>query len=126
MSKSRILYYIRIVLTILVSITPLVITCWWLLDTYGGQINWKPVIAGLIITIIIIVVSAGAVFACMGTGILYQEIKIDLKDKKLKKEGFTVCRRCGGDGCRDCNNKGYLDWVQRVVGASKSENYDPA
>jgi hypothetical protein len=121
MDKKRILFYIKLVVTILVSISPLIGTTWWLINKYAHTIDWQPVINGLIIVVVLVTVSGGVAFACFGINALCREVKADLRDKELKKEGLTLCRNCLGRGCSKCSHKGYLDWVQRVVGAAQTE-----
>lgn len=119
MNKKRILYYLKTVTTIIVSAIPSVAAVWWILDKYGNQINWQPLLNVITWVGIIVVCTCGLYVTCVCVKTLYDEIKADLYDRELKKDGKTLCRKCLGRGCRNCDQNGYLDWVSRVVGVKE-------
>ena len=43
----------------------------------------------------------------------------------LKRLGLSMCVPCNGVGCPKCNQKGFVDWVEKVVGNKfdKDEKY---
>jgi len=47
---------------------------------------------------------------------------IDYILKEVQKQlGISPCIDCDGKGCPKCGEKGYVDWVEKVVGVKKNE-----
>ena len=59
---------------------------------------------------------------CNGVG-----FGIEVQEEYLKKLGLIMCRDCNGVGCSKCNQKGFVDWIEKVVGLKgviEDEDYD--
>ena len=122
MTNKRILFYAKIVLTMIVSMVPFILSIDWLWEEYGYKIDWKPFLAiGAFVAAGLISI-CGIVLSGMAAQSLYKEIKADLLDNKLKKDGKTLCRSCYGRGCRNCNQQGYKDWISNIVGVKNTFN----
>ncbi len=51
-------------------------------------------------------------YYCKGTGeINWQAIN-----------GIHICNQCNGTGCTECENKGYLDWIENIRKVTKKHS----
>jgi len=110
MDKKRKIFYVKNAIKSIFFLSPLLILIFYIVKDHWGTIKLhvEPLIVPIGYTFSIIVAllmfSGGIYHLCC----MVKEVKLDLMDAELKKQGMIICRSCKGSG--------WLDWVEQITG----------
>lgn len=119
MDKKRKIFYIKNSIKSIFFLSPLMILLFYIIKDHWGNIKLhiEPLIVPIGYALAIIITSVMFAGGLYHLFFMIKEVKLDLRDAELKKQGMIICRSCKGYGCHRCKGNGTIDWVKGITKA---------